>query len=232
MVFLGIDGNYDAAGDEGVAKILADLELPVVGDPVRSLFQRDRMVWAVLTDEPDKILRRVKSKLKKKGFKVARLRVSAMSLLEPASRSSALRAVKAVEAEEKKVWAASLHLKEDLIWVFHESRLDSRVLLRQFRKGRLSPGFYHQEIVLAAREGTDMKALAVDASVKLDLVRASQREQNLVLDLYYRDVESFLALRKGKTTYACPDVLPFLETVAGSVQWKVTLDNKGYPFVD
>ena len=143
------------------------------------------------------------------------------------------RGVQSVERNNDKVWGASVHPKEDLMWIFHESKFESGDLLKTVRSGRLSAGFHHQEIVLEAQEGTDMKAMAVDASAKLDLVAASDQSGNLVLDMYFRDVDALLALPRDEKIYACPNVLPFLDTVpAGQLQWRVTLDNRGYPFVD
>lgn len=235
LVFLGISGDYQgiAGRDRLQEKLSGELGLKLLGDPIRSYARKERMVWAVLTPKPDSLEKKVSRALKEDDFDVVRLRVSALALLDRSSSTSTVaRAVRRAETREDRFWGADLHVREGLVWAFHESKLESKDVLMALRDNDLNVGFHHQEIELNAKEDADLAVLAANASAKLDLVRASEREKSLVLDLYFRDMDSFLALPHGRETYACPNVWPFLEEAGGKLKWNVTLDNHGYPFVD
>lgn len=236
LVFVGVEGDQVAGSGAALAEefLGKDWGVTVVGDPVRSLASRNRAVFAVRTSEdPGKSLRRQRRALRNRRLQASQLEVTACSLLGNYSYSQLQVALRSVERREEKVWAFFIDTRENIVWAFHEPRLKPDDLLDEIRRTRIKASFYHQEVELEAGEGTDLKSLADQARERLDLVAANARDGSLVLDLYLRGVRSFLALQRGRKTVACPDVLPFLQDVpAKDLSWKVTLDNRGYPFVN
>ncbi|TAH36978.1 MAG: hypothetical protein EYC70_08320 [Planctomycetota bacterium] len=233
LVFLGFSGDF--AGDAEVRfRALAgdELGLVLVGSPIRSSSDKSRLVWAVRTDDPVNLGKRLVKPFKEKGYAAQPLRATALSVLGGQSDSDVLRGMRDLDRSERRVWAFYQDGKESLLWVFHEPKLAAEKLVDEVRDRKLKVGFYHQELELQAKEDADVQALAQQATGKLDLARASNRGRFLVLDVYLRDVDAFLALDRGKKTMACPDVLTFLQDVpAGKLSWVVTLENRGYPFV-
>lgn len=235
LVFLGIAGDYSGGGDIKMAERLEqDFGLKVVGSPVRSMSDKKRLVWGVRsTDTAKKLERSLRKKMKKDGYEVFALRATVFALLGNQSGSQVARTLRGYERSESKAWAFHISPRSSLVWGFHEPKLKSEKLKDGMRDVKVRSSFHHQELELEAKEGTDVAALAKEASQKLDLVRASNHDKFLVLDIYLRDLDSFLALERGKHTMACPDVMNFLEEVpAGKLSWSVTLENKGYPFVN
>jgi len=235
LIFLGVSGDFQKIAPADLEKILREeLHLNLVGRPARAFSNREHMVWGVRTAKPDKLVAGLVRPLKKLGFRVERLRASGFSLFNAVSGAVVQRSLREVERKERKVWGASVHPREKLVWVFHEARLSSKKVETLLQSAGLKLNFFHQELVLEAKEEGQGKVLAAEASARLDLVYAREREdRDLVLDVFLRDVDSFLALPRGKRFYPCPDLTPFLKKVpGGTVDWKVTFDNAGYPFTD
>ncbi|MFQ5749473.1 MAG: hypothetical protein ACE5H3_08460 [Planctomycetota bacterium] len=235
LVFLGVSGDFQKTRPEDLEKVLADeFHLHLVGRPARAFSNREHMIWGVRTSEPEKLVASLARPLKKRGFRVERLRVSGFTLFDATSGAVVQRSLREVERKEKKVWGGSIHPREKLVWIFHEARISSKKVKNLLQGAGLKLNFFHQELVLEAKEERHGKALAAEASARLDLVYAREREgRDLVLDVFLRDVDSFLALPRGKRFYPCPDLTPFLKKVpGGTLDWKVTFDNAGYPFAD
>jgi lambda repressor-like predicted transcriptional regulator len=236
LVFVGLAGDQVAGSGRALVEdfLAKDWGVTLVGEPVRSLATRDRAVFAVRTaDDPGTSLRRQRRVLKRHRLQAEQLQVTALALLGNYSYSQLQTALRSVERREDKIWAFFIDNRENVIWAFHEAKLDPDGVLDAIRRARIKVSFYHQELELEAGGGTDVETLAGQARDRLDLVGATARDGSLVLDLYLRGVGSFLALQRGRKTVACPDVLPFLREVpASDLAWKVTLDNRGYPFVN
>lgn len=234
LVFLGFNGDFGAEAEVKFHEFaIQELSLNFVGSPLRSTADKAQLVWAVRTDNPSGLAQKIAKPLKEKGYTVTALRTTAFSILGGQAAAEVQRGMRELDRVEKKVWGFFQDNKEGLLWVFHEPKLAAEKLMGEIRDAKVKAGFYHQELELEAKEGVDAKALADQACQKLDLARASNREQFLVLDVYLRDVDGFLALNRGKRTVACPDVLKFLQEVpAGNLSWVVTLENRGYPFVN
>ncbi|KAA3615178.1 MAG: hypothetical protein DWQ01_00195 [Planctomycetota bacterium] len=236
LIFLGIAGDYSGGADLKMRdRLQQEFSLEVVGNPIRSLSDKEKLIWTVKADQQaKKQLRKMSRPLKKDGYVLDQLRTTAFSLLGSRRSGSALQmALKAVERGDKNIWAFNIQVREGVIWAFHEPRTKSEKLLDKIKKQKVKASFYHQEFELEAKEGADVHTMVGQAKDKLDLVRANCIDQFLVLDLYLRDVEEFLALKRGHRTMACPDLLEFLaEVPGGNLTWSVTLENKAYPFVD
>lgn len=234
VVFLGFSGDFAGEAEVRFQEMAGqELGLALLGSPVRSLSDRCRLVWAARTSDAEGIAKKLARPLKEKGYQVTLLRATVFSVLGNPSSAEVQRGLRTLDRSEKRLWACFLALEANLIWLFHEPRLTSARLLDAAREADLKVAFYHQELELEAKEEADVEMLARQASQKLDLLRAGSREKHLVLDVYLRDLPSLLALERGKKVSACPDVLAFLRDVpAGRLSWVVTLDNRGYPFVD
>jgi len=232
VVFFGFEGDFTGDGDLKLAGLLEEeFQLPVLGTAIRAHSTRDRLVFAVRTSEDVKKLDRSLNRgLKKKGYKAEPLHVTALSLLDRSSGSALSRDMRNVERDESKVWASAVRPGNRLIWVFHEPRMSASKVLDAVRDAGVRCSYHHMEVELTAQQNADLAALRDLAGEKLDLLRASEQDGRLLLDLYLRDVDSFLALQRGRRTVPCPDVLDFLDEVpAGRLQWQVTLDIEGNP---
>lgn len=237
LVFLGIEGDFVNDGDIAmVQRLESDFKLEVIGQPVRSTTTRSRYVFAVQGDSASKLARKLKRSLKKDGYKVIPLRITVVSAVGEAKSRDIKRAAQAAERAEKKVFATFAATREGLIWVFHESKLKAEKVLDLFEEGDTLFDFYHQEIELAPDKGgniADLAQLSALASEKLDLVRASQAEGFLTLDLYLRDLDSMILMVRGRHSFACLDVYDsFLKPQKTEANWVVTFENDGYPFVE
>ncbi|HEX9794575.1 MAG TPA: hypothetical protein VGC54_11385 [Planctomycetota bacterium] len=237
LFFLGIEGDFKGNAIEDMEAYLSgEMGLKLVGKPVRGLANRERVVFGVRSGEAsaEKVVRPLTRPLKKLGYKVEDLRLTALSLIGSNSVSGLQRSLRGVERADSDLWAFSMDAKENLIWGFHGSKFKAEELLEEVRDSGLKASFHHQEFEFGAGEGADLAALTGLAGEKLDLVRATERDNVLVLDLYLRELDRFLALDRKQATMACPDIVsPFLQKVpAGKLNWQVTLENRGYPFVD
>ena len=232
VVFLGVSGDYSGDAQVAVrAQLEGELGLRVVGSPVRSLSEKSRLVWAVRTTEAKSLARQIAKPFKRTGYEVEPLRMTAFSLLGRSTSSTVQRGLRNLERTEDKVWASHHEVKEGVVWTFHEKQLNSSKLLDHLRDADLKASYYHHELELAPGQKANVDDLAREAEKSLDLVRASGREEALILDLYLRDVNNLLALDRGRHTVPCPDVLDVLAK-APQAEWSVTLLSQGYPFQD
>lgn len=235
VVFLGITGDYKEMPAEHLAVYLeqeADVEL--VGESIRAMSDPSRRVWAVRTAEPKKLAKSLRKPLMKKGFKGTQLRATVVEAL--GKDDSSLRSAQRSVEREDKIWTIWGTRRAPGVWVFHDKKLTSKKVEGLFRKTKAKVAFYHQEFEFSTTEGADLPTLTTAAEENLDSVRVCIREECLVLDLFLRDLDSLLLLENAKGTkrYLCPDIVdPFLGTsAAASLEWAVTLENKGFPFVD
>ncbi|RMH00843.1 MAG: hypothetical protein D6702_12865 [Planctomycetota bacterium] len=235
LIFLGLQGDYSGELELQVRDRLSEeFGLQVVGSPVASLTDKDKRVWAIRTTEDFKSIRKkLLRPLKKRGYSLEELRATAFSPIDRVSGSAIKAAMREVERADKYVWASYMDFREGTIWVFHEDRLKSEKLLDRIRNTRLKVAFYHHEIQLEP-DSPDLRldGLAESAKEKLDALAVTGRDNALVIDLYLRDVDSFLALDRGRHTVACPDLSPLLGRGRKAAGWAVVLENRGYPFVD
>jgi len=235
VVFLGISGDYkEVSADDLAIRLAGDEDLEIVGDSIRAMADRSRRVWAVRTSEPKKVAKQLKKPLKKLGFKVTPLQLSVVQPLK--NDAKAMRSASRVIEDDKKVWAVWADRRSPGVWVFHESKLSGKKIEGMFRKTDAKVAFYHQEFEFSTNEGADLPGLTTAAEENLDALKVTIREDRLVLDLFLRDIDSMLLLENEKATkkYLCPDIVhPFLGTsAAASLDWAVTLENDGFPFVN
>jgi len=235
VIFLGLRGDFSGDIELSMADQLeAKEDITIVGDPVRALATKNTRIWAIRTPTTAKKLERgLKREMKKAGYEVDILKGTALTSLGDDRSATLKRALRDLEREEDKVWGSHLDSREGIMWVFHESKVDGKDIQKVLRKSKVKTGFHHIELTLAAKGELQADGLAKQAGKDLDLARASSNGSELVLDVYLRDLEGMLALRRGKHNIACPDVLCFLGSVpAGELEWTVTLDTTGFPFKD
>ncbi|MFK5955750.1 MAG: hypothetical protein QM477_04800 [Planctomycetota bacterium] len=235
VVFLGIAGDYSEVNADDLAiRLSGELDLVFVGDSIRAMADRSRRVWAVRTGEPKKVVKKLKKPLKKLGFKVTKLQVTVVQPLRNDAR--AMRSASRVIEGDKKVWTVWADRRSPGVWIFHESKLSGKKIEGMFRKTDAKVAFYHQEFEFSTNQGADLPALTAAAEENLDSLKVCVREDHLVLDLFLRDIDSMLLLENEKHTkqFLCPDIVnPFLGTSAvASLDWAVTLENTGFPFVN
>ena len=245
VFFLGISGDFTEGKDQEMqAALSATLGLDILGDPVRSLTSRDRLVWAVRAgegDDPSTMVRRLIRPLKKNGYKPTRVHATVLTPTGRALSASLRTAARKIERDNPKVWGTFLSSKNRVLWVFHDQKLKGKKVLESVREAKVKVSFHHQELELqepANRGGTSGSAVATEAAsrakIELDLVGSQIRDGRLILDVYLRDLDHLLVLAKGRKIILCPDVTPglFAEAEAENAAWVVTLDAKGYPFKD
>lgn len=235
VIFLGITGDYKEVSEEDLAiRLAGDEDVVFVGESIRAMGDRSRRVWAIRTEEPKKVAKKLNKPLKKLGFKATQLQLSVVQPLQ--NDSKAMRTASRTIEEDKKVWAVWADRRAPGVWVFHESKLDGKKIEGMFRKTDARVAFYHQEFEFSTNEGADLPALTTAAEENLDSLKVLVREERLVLDLFLRDIDSMLLLEneKGTKQFLCPDIVnPFLGTsAAASLDWAVTLENDGFPFVN
>jgi len=234
IVFLGIEGDYKAVQAEELATWLQEDQKQIVfGKVLRALGDPSRRVWAIETAAPKKLLRTLKTGLKKQGFQATMLVATAVESLDKDSRNvrSACRQVE----RDSKVWTMWSDRKAETIWVFHESKLSAKQVEGLYRKTECAVAFAHQEIVVAPGACEDLSGMIPKLDKKLDAMRVSLREGSLVANLYLRDLDRLLVLHRegSEKIVLCPpglrEAVPADEDPAS---WKVTIDNDGYPFLD
>ncbi len=235
VAFLGISGDYkEMPADHLAIWLEGERDLELVGQSIRALSDPTRRVWAVRTEDPKKLVRSLKGPLKKRGFKLTALHVTVVEALkkDPRAMRTAQRTVEA----DAKIWTMAGGRRSPAVWVFHDAKLSSKRVEGLFRKTPSKVAFFHQEFEFTTNEGADLPALTTVAEEKLDALKVGIRENHLVLDLFMRDLDSMLLLKnkKGTEQFLCPDIVrPFLGTgAAGSLDWAVTLENDGFPFVN
>lgn len=234
VVFLGIEGDYKEVSVEALTTwFVEDQEQKVIGTPIRAMSDPTRRVWALETEEPKKILRGLKSGLKKQGFQASLLVTTAVEPLEKNAR--ALRTALRTIEQEDKVWTSWNTRGCETIWIFHEKSFDAKKVEGLFRDTEATVAFAHQDVSLAPAHCDDYATMAVELTEKLDALKISTNEDHFVADLFLRDIESFLILRQegSKEMVLCPSTL--LRAVPADqdpATWKVTIDNTGYPFQD
>ena len=242
VFFLGISGDFTEGKDQEMQAALSGaLGLDILGNPVRSLTSRDRLVWAVRIeegDDPAKIIRKLIRPLKKNGYKPTRVHATVLTPTGRALSASLRTAARKIERDNPKVWGTFLSSKNRVLWVFHDPKLKGKKVLEGIREAKVKVSFHHQELELqhsVSHGGASESAATEAASLaknELDLVGSQIRDGLLILDVYLRDLDHLLVLAKGRKIILCPDVTLglFAEGEAENAAWMVTLDAKGYPF--
>jgi len=241
VVFLGITGDYHAMSSEAMATMLTEAhELTLVGDSLRADTNDEHRVWAVRLDKEtgtsSKVAKQLDRALKKIDFRVEELRATVLAPGSGESGRDVRSALRSLERGEEKVHAVWMDRRANTVWVFHESKLKSRRIADMLRDTEVDFDFHHQEFDLLpggeAKASADLDKLNGCAIEKLDLVRATRRDDALVLDLFLRDVSSFQLLKEGPRVYLCPTLgSTLLAEGPVGVEWSVTLTNDGFPFV-
>lgn len=236
VIFLGITGDYrEVSADDLAIRLAGEEDIFFVGESIRAMGDRSRRVWAIRTAEPKKVSKKLKKPLKELGFKATQLRLSVVQPLQ--NDAKAMRtASRTIEEGDKKVWAVWADRRGPGVWVFHESKLSGKAIEGMFRKTEARVAFYHQEFEFSTNEGADFSTLTTAAEENLDSLKVLVRKECLVLDLFLRDIDSMLLLEneQGTKQFLCPDIVDsFLGTsAAASLDWAVTLENDGFPFVN
>ncbi|MDA0667252.1 MAG: hypothetical protein O3A95_03575 [Planctomycetota bacterium] len=235
VVFLGITGDYREVSAEDLAiRLAGEEDIAFVGESIGAMGDRSRRVWAIRTDEPKKVSKKLDKPLNKLGFKATQLQLSVVQPLQ--NDAKAMRTASRTIEDDTQVWAVWADRRGPGVWIFHESKLSGKKIEGMFRKTEAKVAFYHQEFEFSTNDGADLPTLTTAAKEKLDSLKVSVREERLVLDLFLRDIDSMLLLEneKGTKQFLCPDIVhPFLGTsAAASLDWAVTLENDGFPFVN
>lgn len=234
LVFLGIEGDYKAVTADELHTWLTEEQKQVVfGKDLRALSDPTRRVWALETADAKKLHRSLKSKLQKKGFKATLLQATAVEPLEE-DRRAVNSACREVEREDK-VWTMWTSRRTPRIWVFHEPKLSGKKVEGLFRKTKSSVAYAHTEVSLTPTADVDLESRAKALGESLDALRVSTRDTQLVADLYLRDCDRLLVLHQDgtdKIVLCPPELLKAVPEDGDPAQWKVTLDNEGYPFLD
>lgn len=246
VIFLGIAGDYKAMPTEELSAWLLEQKVVVVGESIRALGNADRRVWAVQCSDGKKLLKTLKWGLKKRGFEATSLLATALAPLEDNAR--ALRAAtREVEAQESKIWTSWGGGRNQALWVFHESSIDSKKIEATFRKTEATMSFFHQEFYFqsdlvsanggqAAEASVSVDSLTESVSATMDCLKVIARDSGLAMDLYMRDMSSVLLLRtdNGRHQFFCPNVQ---ESAVKRLQvpelnWMVTAEDGGTPFLE
>jgi len=246
IVFIGITGDYKAVSDDELAVwLLEEKEIVVVGESIRALSDADRRVWAVKGDDSKKLVKSIKTGLKRKGFKATPLVATALTPLKDNARALKA-ALRDVERKEKKVWTTWSGGREKVVWVFHESRLDSKKVESLFRKTDAKMTFFHQEFCFKsdfllekggkATEATvTVESFSESAAASMDCLKVSARDGGMVMDMFMRDMSSVLLLRteNGRHEFLCPNVRQssVKRLAVPELNWTVTLDERTLPFL-
>ncbi|MBC8328262.1 MAG: hypothetical protein ISR76_04415 [Planctomycetes bacterium] len=235
LIFVGIEGDYSDDVELAMRDRLAEeFQLTVIGSPVRSITDKGQRVWALRTTESFKSLRgKLLRPMKKQGYSLVEMRASAFSTIGRESGSSLKAKLRDFERGQKYVWASHQDQREGIVWVFHEPKLKSDKVLDAMREAGMSVAFHHHEVELEADAvGLSIAGLESAAKEKLDVIAVTGKERSLVIDFYLRDLESLMALDRGRHTVACPDLSSLIGKPGATSGWAVTLENRGYPFVD
>lgn len=234
LIFVGISGDY--SGDIELTlrdRLAEEFGLSVVGSPVRSVTAKDQRVWALRTVEDFKSLRKKMLRpMKKAGYELVEMRVTAFTVIGQVPVPTLRNQLRELERAEKYLWGTYESYGEGVVWAFHEPKLRAAKLLDEMREADIKLAFWHQEVELEpGQKGVDLAQLLIAAQETLDLCASTGKETSLLLDFYVRDVESMMALDRGRHTVACPELRPLING-SGQAGWAVTLENRGYPFLD
>jgi hypothetical protein len=245
VVFLGITGDYKATTADQLAEwMLKEKKVVVVGESIRSMGDASRRVWAVRGEDSKKLVKSLKSGLKKQGFKATPLLATALTPLNDKSRALKA-AMRTVEKDEKKIWTLWGGSRDKAVWVFHEKKIDSKKIESMFRKTEAKMSFFHQEfcfkseVILGEGQATEASAkvemMGQTAAATMDCLKVTARDGGLVMDLYMRDMTSVLLLSSdnGRHQFLCPNVYksPVKRLHVPELDWTVTLEERGIPFV-
>jgi hypothetical protein len=245
VVFLGITGDYKATtADELAEWLLKEKKVVVVGESIRSMGDASRRVWAVKSEDPKKLVKSLKSGLKKQGFKATPLLATALTPLNDNSRALKA-AMRDVEKSEKKIWTLWGGGRDKAVWVFHERKIDSKRIESVFRKTESKMSFYHQEFCFKSdalsgegkvtEASVNVESMSETAAASMDCLKVISRDGGLVMDLYMRDMSSVLLLSSdnGRHQFLCPNVheSPVKRLQVPELNWTVTLEGRGVPFL-
>ncbi len=235
LIFVGIEGDYSNDVELQLRDRLAEeFGLNVIGSPVRSMTDKGQRVWALRTTEEFKTLRKkLLRPMKKEGYTLTELRATAMGAVGRVSGSTLKAQLREFERSQKYVWASHQDYREGIVWLFHEPKLKSDKMLSSLRKASIKLAFHHHEIELEAdAEGLSVNGLEAKAKEELDVCAVANKEDRLVIDFYLRDLDRMMALDRGRHTVACPDLSKLIGQPGAASGWVVTIENRGYPFVD
>jgi hypothetical protein len=234
LIFIGIEGDYSDDVELAMRDRLGEeFSLNVVGSPVRSMTDKGQRVWAIRTEKAFKDLRKeLLRPMKKEGYTLTELRATALTTIGRVSGSVLKAQLREFERAEKYVWASHLDFREGTVWVFHEPKLKSDKLLDELRKADIQLAFHHHELSLEA-EAEGLSVSGLEESAKgLDVLAVTAKDNGVVIDVYLRDLDRLMALDRGRHTVACPDLSRLIGTPGATAGWVVTIENRGYPFVD
>lgn len=232
LVFLGVQADYSTLGMEEVTRILTeDLGLKPVGESLRSASNVERRVWAVRCKDPDLTVKDLKRNAKKSGLLVERL---LLSVAEGGREGFGSASARVLEGQDERIWSGWLGPKGAQLWIFHESKLTTKLLEKFMAGAKLTAAWHHQAFALssAAQPAADLAALEAVAALKLDLMSATKTESGLALDVYLRSLDSLIILEQPGRVRFCPDIRGKLidPTLPESSGWNLTFSNDGYPF--
>ena len=245
VVFLGITGDYKATtADELAEWLLKEKKVVVVGESIRAMGDASRRVWAVQSKDSKKLMKSLKSGLKKQGFKATPLLATALTPLSDDSRAQKA-AMRGVEKAEKKVWTLWGGGRDKAVWVFHESKIDSKKIESLFRKTEAKMSFFHQEFCFKSEAlsgdgkvteaSVNVASMTQTAAATMDCLKVIARDGALVMDLYMRDMSSVLLLSSdnGRHQFLCPNVYdsPVKRLQVPELNWMVTLEGRDIPFL-
>ncbi|MDP7061627.1 MAG: hypothetical protein QF489_01670 [Planctomycetota bacterium] len=245
VVFVGIEGDYKATSADELATWLLEEKKVVVGESIRAMNNADRRVWAIQSEDSKKMLRSLKSGLKKQGFKATPLVATALSPLREDMRTMKS-AMRDVESKEKRIWTFAGGGRGKALWAFHESRFKSKDVEALFRKTKSKMAFFHTEFCfqsdvkaelnggVPAEADLNVEEITKIAAASLDCLKVSTRDGGVVMDLYIRDAESVLLLESsnGRHKFFCPNIqkTSIKRLQVPELNWTVTVENPGMPF--
>jgi hypothetical protein len=235
LFFMGVEGDFSGELEDALtSRLQSKLKLEFVGKPIRSSITKERKVWAVRTELSSKALAKsLKKELRKSGYKATLLNGTAFSLLAKTSGSTVHRAFRDLARSESKIWAFDPDSKAEVIWVFHDPKIDSAKLKKSLRETKLKLGFHHIKLGLTAEHSQPSEELVSGVGESLDLVTVKKAGQGLQIDIYLRDIESMMALEEVGSTVACPNLQrALLKNGPADLAWTVSLENPGFPFAE
>ncbi len=234
LIYVGIEADYSVVGLEEISRRLTeDLQLKLVGNPLRSLANAQKRIWALRTADPEATFKALEKGAKKAEFvSVQRLQAT---VLDSGATPFQVATARLIEGSLDRVWSAWVGPRGETMWLFHESRLTRKVLEKGLEKQEVRASFHHQAFDLACSgtKGPDFAALEASAAQKLDLLSSKRLEHGLSLDLYLRSVDSLLVIEHEGRMHVCPDFLGSLISADApdTDGWSVTFQSEGYPFL-
>jgi len=233
LVFLGVQADYSTLGMDEISRLLTEeLGLKPVGESLRSTSNVERRVWAVRCQDPEATCKDLKRTAKKSGLIVERL---LLSVVESGREGFSNPTARVLEGLDERIWAGWIGPKGEKLWIFHESKLTTKLLEKAMNGAKLGTSWHHAAYDLSsvAQPAPDFAALEAVAASKLDLMSVTKIDSALALDVYLRSLDSLIILEQQGRVRFCPDFRGKLidTTLPGSSGWNLTFSNEGYPFL-